>query len=228
MLKLSILILALFVLCTACGGPSVHRDADQDPFLGPPSPTAIAPGTIVQLGDTVPDFMLTDLDGKVVRLSDFRGNRLVIEWFNPSCPFTNFAHEEGSLRTMARELAQAGVLWIAINSAGTEKMGGGIEASRAAAKRWDLSHPVLLDPTGDVGRMFDATTTPEVFLIDERGKLVYLGALDNAPFGKVRGGGEPVSYLQAALDDLAAGRAVSTPVRQSYGCRVKYAQPTLQ
>lgn len=220
--------LALLLLLAACRGDQIHRETEQDPFQGPPSPTAIPPGTIVELGQLVPDFTLSDLDGKRVQLSSFRGNRLVIEWVNPSCPFTNFAHEKGSLRNMARELQERGVLWLAINSAGDEKMGGGERLSREAAERWGIEHPLLLDPGGEVGRMFDATTTPEIFLLDESGKLVYIGALDNAPFGKVRGGGEPLNYLEAALADLAAGRPVATPVQQSYGCRVKYGQPNLQ
>jgi len=217
----------LLALC-ACRGDRVHREVAHDPFLGPPSPTAIVPGTRVMLGELVPDFVLADIEGQPVRLADLRGNRLVIEWFNPSCPFSKYAHEHGPLRSLARDLARSGVLWIAINSGGDEKLGGGAILSRAAAKEWHLEHPLLLDPSGEVGRMFDATTTPEVFLLDEAGRLVFLGGLDNAPFGKVRGGGEPVNYLLAALDDLAAGRSVATPSRQSYGCRVKYAQPILQ
>ena len=221
------LLLLLLVSCAACRGEKVYRDVEFTPFVGPPSPTAVVPGTVVDLGEVVPEFVLTDLDGERVKLSDFRGNRLVLEWFNPSCPFTEFAHEKGSLRSMARDVAKNGVLWVAINSAGNEKLGGGALPTRDAAERWGLEHPVLLDPTGEVGRMFDATTTPEVFLLDESGRLVYLGAIDNAPFGKVRGGGEPVNYLARALADLADGRPVAVRIRQSYGSRVKYAQPVI-
>ncbi len=221
------LLFPLLLSCAACRGEQVYQEVELTPFVGPPSPTAVVPGTVVELGDVVPEFVLTDLEGKRVKLSDFRGNRLVLEWFNPSCPFTEFAHEKGPLRTMARDVAEDGVLWLAINSAGNEKLGGGAALSREAAERWNLVHPVLLDPTGEVGRMFDATTTPEVFLLDESGRLVYIGAIDNAPFGKVRGGGEPVNLLARALADLAAGRPVAAPIRQSYGSRVKYAQPVL-
>ncbi|MCB9915231.1 MAG: redoxin domain-containing protein [Planctomycetes bacterium] len=220
--------LLLPLALAACRGDLVHHRTAYDPFVGPPSPTAIPPGTLVELGQEVPDFVLSDLDGERVRLSDLRGNRVVLEWLDPDCPFSRFAHEHGALRTLARELRARGVLWLAVNSAGEEKPGGGAAASRAAAQAWGLEHPVLLDPTGEVGRMFDATTTPEVFLIDERGVLVYVGALDNAPFGKVRGGGEPLNYLEQALGDLAQGRPVAVPARQSYGCRIKYAQPVLQ
>jgi hypothetical protein len=221
------LLLPLLLACTACRGEQVYREVELTPFVGPPSPTAVIPGTVVDLGELVPEFVLTDLEGQRVKLSDYRGNRLVLEWLNPSCPFTKFAHEKGSLRTMARDVAENGVLWLAINSAGNEKLGAGAVPTREAAERWGLAHPILLDPTGEVGRMFDATTTPQVFLLDEAGRLVYVGAIDNAPFGKVRGGGEPVNYLAQALADLAAGRPVAAPIRQSYGSRVKYAQPLI-
>lgn len=214
-------------LC-ACRGDSVHHATETDPFFGPPSPTAIPPGTLVKLGEAVPDFVLDGIDGQQVRLSDLRGNRVVLEWFNPECPFSSFAHEHGVLTGLARELREEGVLWLAINSAGDEKMGGGLEASREAAKRWGMSHPVLVDPTGEVGRMFDATNTPEVFLIDERGRLRYLGAIDNAPFGKVPGGGAPQNYLLEALAGLDETPPRDVAPRQPYGCRIKYAQPVLQ
>jgi len=179
------------------------------------------------LGEEAPDFTLDDLDGRPVKLSDQRGSRVVLQWFNPLCPFTRHAHSKGLLSSYIEEARAAGVIWLAINSAADRKMGGDPETNRAALAEWGADFPVLLDPDGRVGRRFDATTTPEVFVIDEHGTLVYIGALDNAPFGKPRGGGEVVNYVAQVLRELDLGETLSAPYRQSYGCRVKYAQPTL-
>jgi peroxiredoxin len=183
--------------------------------------------SLATLGQEAPNFTLPTLDGAPVRLSDYRGKYVVLEWFNPLCPFTRHAHTQGTLATYPTQAREQDVIWLAVNSAPEEKMGGSPEDSRAASKAWSIDYPLMLDPTGRVGRQFDATTTPEVFLIDPAGVLVYVGAIDNMPFGKVRGGGEGVNYLAQALEESRAGGEVTRPARQPYGCRVKYAQPTL-
>jgi hypothetical protein len=212
------------LLLAACRSDTIHR---TDYASVESEPVVSAASLPAYLGHVVPDFALPDLDGVLHRLSDYRGNRVVLEWINPECPFTDFSHTHGALHDLPRRSTEKGIVWIAINSGGEDKMGVGMERNRGAAKRWGLEQPILLDRTGEVGRLLDATTTPAFFIIDEQGVLVYEGALDNAPFGKVPGGGEVINFVQAALDDLAAGRAVAIPSRQSYGCRVKYAQPVL-
>lgn len=179
------------------------------------------------LGEEAPDFELPSIDGTQVRRSDYLGQVLVIEWINPLCPFTKYAHTLGTLKDYVGEAREQGVVWLGINSASEEKVGGSVEESIAARDAWPMEFPVLLDPSGRVGRQFDASTTPQVYVIDRQGVLVYVGAVDNLPFGKVRGGGEGQNYLGDALEDVLAGRAVRTPRRPTYGCRVKYAQPTL-
>lgn len=213
----------LALACAACSGTQVHARGDSDTAQ---AREAAAQG-LAELGREVPDFNLPTLDGSRVRLSDYRGRYVVLEWLNPLCPFTRYAHTRGFLKTYPQLARAEGVVWLAINSASDEKMGGSLESSRAAREAWGLEYPLLLDPTGKVGRQFDATVTPEVFLIDPGGVLVYVGALDNMPFGKVRGGGEGQNYLAQALAELRAGKPLSRPARQAYGCRVKYAQPTL-
>jgi len=218
------LLLLLPVLVLSCRGDRFHRADDTSAEEGRP---AASVRSRARIGQLAPDFELRDLSGGTVRLSAFRGNRVVLEWTSPECPFCEHAHTHGALRDLAARLMEKGIVWLAINSCGAEKPGGALEKNREAAERWDLPHPLLLDPTGEVGRLYDATTTPEMYVIDERGALVYVGALDNAPFGKVRGGGEVIDYVEAALADLDARRAVAVPTRQAYGCRVKYAQPVL-
>jgi peroxiredoxin len=139
------------------------------------------------LGDPAPAFSLPDLDGKTVSLADFAGKTVVLEWFNPDCPFVKYAHGEGPLATLAAEQTKGGVVWIAINSGAAGKQGTGVERNREAAKEWKLEHPILLDEDGKVGHAYGATSTPHMFVIDAGGKLVYAGGLDNAPLGRVDG-----------------------------------------
>lgn len=181
------------------------------------------PALAADLGQA-PDFALPDLDGKVVRLSDLRGKVVVLEWFNPGCPFVVASHTKGSLVDLAARKARDGVVWLAVNSAAPGKQGHGAQTNRAAAREWKMGHPVLLDEEGSAGRAYGATNTPHMFVVDREGRLVYRGAIDNSPDGE-RGaprGGALVEYVSAALEDLAAGRPVRTPETKAYGCGVKY------
>lgn len=205
--------------------------AIQDPKPAPPAKEPPAkeqkdekpkPATI---GAAAPEFALKDLDGKTVKLSDYKGKVVVLEWFNPGCPVIQGCHKEGgALRGMATRVAPDGVVWLAINSSAAGKEGSGAEANKKVADEWKLKHPILLDESGEVGRMYGAQTTPHMFVIDAKGVLVYRGAIDNAPGGKVEGGGEKVNYVSAALADLKAGKPVATQETKSYGCSVKYAR----
>ena len=179
-----------------------------------------------ELGQPAPAFSLPDLDGKTVKLSDFKGKVVVLEWFNPECPYVRASHTKGSLvGTAARQTGQ-GVVWLAINSAAPGKQGYGVEKNRSALGSFGLKHPVLLDESGDVGRAYGATNTPHMYVIDKEGRVVYRGAIDNSPDGERDSpqGGKLVAYVDSALEDLAAGRAVRHPESKAYGCSVKYAR----
>ena len=177
------------------------------------------------LGKPAPDFALPDLDGKVHRLSDHRGKVVVLEWFNPGCPYVVNAHTKGSLVDAAARAGKDGVVWLAINSGAPGKQGHGVEANREAARRWSLGHPILLDEKGTTGKAYGATNTPHLFVVGKDGTLLYKGAVDNSPDGE-RGapkGGTLVEYVPAALEDLKAGRPLRTAETRAYGCGVKYA-----
>jgi peroxiredoxin len=137
-----------------------------------------------KLGEPAPGFSLPDLDGGTVSLADFAGKTVVLEWFNPDCPFVKYAHAEGPLATMAATQAQADVVWLAINSGAPGKQGHGVERNREAKTEWKLEHPILLDEDGAVGHAYGATSTPHMFVVDPTGTLVYAGGLDNAPLGR--------------------------------------------
>jgi len=176
------------------------------------------------VGKPAPDFALKDLAGKDVKLSAFKGKLVVLEWFNPGCPFVKRSHSVGSLVDAARRNTKAGVVWLAINSGAPGKQGNDLAMNTEAVKTWALPNPILRDESGAVGKAYGATNTPHMFVIDKAGTVVYAGAIDNSPDaeGKSPEGGPLVNYVDAALADLAAGRPVATPVTRPYGCSVKY------
>lgn len=185
-----------------------------------PAPTLAS----ARVGEPAPDFELPDLDGKLLKLSSFRGRTVVLEWFNPGCPFVKAAHTRGSLVDTAARHAKNGVVWLAINSGAPGKQGHGVDTNRAAKATFKLDNPILLDESGGVGRAYGAARTPHMYVIDEQGVLVYRGAIDNSPDaeGESPVGGKLVNYVDSALADLAAKRAITPAETEAYGCSVKY------
>jgi peroxiredoxin len=181
-------------------------------------------GASALIGKPAPDFTLKDLDGHDVALASFKGKVVVLEWFNPGCPFVNKAHTVGSLKGEAKKHEAEGVVWLAVNSSAPGKQGSDPAMNRDAVQRFGIDHPVLRDETGTVGHAYGATNTPNMFVIDKNGVVVYAGAIDNSPDGEGASpaGGTLVNYVGAALEDLAAGRPVRTASTKPYGCSVKY------
>jgi peroxiredoxin len=211
-------------LAVAPGCDRKASDAPPSPHASESTTPQVATAIAGEIGKPAPDFTLSDLDGHPVHLAERRGSVVVLEWFNPLCPFVNKAHTKGSLKDTATRRASTGVVWLAIDSSAPGKQGYEPEAIRAAATRFGLAYPILRDETGAVGRAYGATNTPHMFVIDKSGVLVYSGAIDNSPDaeGESPQGGSLVNYVDAALDDLAAGRPVRTPRTKAYGCGVKY------
>jgi peroxiredoxin len=178
----------------------------------------------VKVGDVAPDFTLADLDGKPVSLASFKGKVVVLEWFNPECPFVKLGHTKGSLIDTAARHAKTGVVWLAINSGGPGKQGHGLELNREGKAKFKMDHPILTDADGKVGRAYGAERTPHMFVIDSAGKLAYRGAIDNSPDGErnAPAGGTLINYIDDAIMALQSGRPVTTPETPPYGCRVKY------
>lgn len=182
-----------------------------------PAPAA----TPAVVGAPAPGFTLPSVEGGEVSLSDFAGKTVVLEWFNPGCPFVKDVHGSGKMAAIAGQWVSDDVVWIAINSGAPGKQGTGLEKNQEARGEWSLSYPVLLDESGTVGQQYGAKTTPHMYVIAPGGELVYAGAFSNAPMGRVDGE-EEVNYVSAALSDLAAGQAVATPSMKPWGCSVKY------
>ena len=181
---------------------------------------ASSPTTTVQVGELAPDFALSDLNGATHRLSDYTGKVRVLEWFNPGCPYVKYAHGDGPLKAQAARVTAEGTVWLAINSGAPGKQGHGIETNKAAVGEWSMNHPVLIDEDGTVGRQYGAKTTPQMYVIDESGKIVYQGALDNNPLG--RSAGKTKNFVDLALASVAAKKPVETSSTKPYGCSVKY------
>ena len=165
-----------------------------------------------------PDFELKGLDGKPVKLSSFKGKLVILEWFNPACPYCAYAYgEKGPLKNFPEQLRGKGIVWLSIVSEKPENPGGKPENIQKFVDANGIKAPMLLDPDGKVGKKYGAKTTPHMFVINEKGVLVYKGALDNAPFGQSENNEAHVNYVEAALADLGAGRAVTKAETNSYG-----------
>lgn len=173
-------------------------------------------------GDAAPDFTLTDTEGKAHKLSDYLadGKTVVLEWFNPDCPFIVKHHKKH--KTMNESHAKVkdhGVVWLAINSGAEGKQGHGLERNRKAVKDFGIPFPVLLDPSGEVGRLYGAKTTPHMFIITPEGEVVYNGAIDDDRSADKLG---KTNHVLAALHDLMQGDKVKVAETRPYGCSVKY------
>lgn len=160
-------------------------------------------------------FTLTDQAGKGHRLEDYRGKIVVLEWFNPDCPFVKRHHEKKTtMRDLAAQYAEKDVVWLAVNS--THYMTP--EKTAEWHETWNMAYPVLIDRDGTVGRAYGAKSTPHMFILGTDGQILYEGAIDDAP----RGGPASTVHVDAALADITENKPVGTPETRPYGCSVKY------
>lgn len=178
----------------------------------------------VKLGEKVAEFTGVDADGNEHKLSDYKDNILVLEWINPECPFCIKVYEDGRVKKTVEALAKIdkNIKYITVNS--TAKHGP--EVSKQWMEKNDLADTItLIDQDGTIGHMFDARTTPHVFVIDGEGVLRYEGAFDNDANGRLtKDGGEVTNYVINAVTQIKAGETVSPDHVKSWGCSVKYAQ----
>jgi len=170
-------------------------------------------------GKRAPEFELNSFDGKTVSLSDYRGKIVVLEWLNFECPFSRYHYETTSTMVgLANKYKEKNVVWLAVNSTNHTTP----EANKTFASKHKLPFMILDDRSGKVGHAYGAVTTPHMYIINPRGRIVYEGAIDDSPLGKKKEG--VVNYVDNALAELTAGKAVSTAKTKPYGCTVKYAQ----
>ena len=172
-----------------------------------------------QVAKKAPDFTLKSFDGKTVKLSDYNGKIVVLEWFNFECPFLMYHYtQRKTMIELANKYKDKNVVWLAVNS--TSHIS--VESNKKFAAEQKLPYLILDDRAGAVGHSYGAQTTPHIFIIDSGGNIAYNGAIDNAPMGKTAEGEAYVNYVDKALAELTEGKAVTTTSTKPYGCTVKY------
>ncbi len=179
----------------------------------------------VQVGTPAPDFTATDTHGQVHSLSEYKGKFVVLEWHNRECPFTRKHYESGNMQKLQREWTSRGVIWFTVISSAPGQQGYvTADEENAYVERMKAAPTaVLLDPTGKLGHLYGAKTTPHMFVINLDGILIYDGAIDNKPTTDLDDIPGARNYVSEALEEAMAGKSVSVPTTRPYGCSVKYA-----
>ncbi len=185
---------------------------------------ACGSGAALRVGEPAPGFEGVDTGGNVHRLADYRGKTVVLEWTNHDCPYVRKHYGAGNMQAQQREAAAQGVVWLSIISSAPGKQGhvSPEAAEELTRKRKAAPLAVILDSEGSIGRAYHARTTPHMFIIDATGVLVYMGGMDSISTASPDDIPQATQYVRAALQELAAGQPVSTPVTRPYGCSVKY------
>jgi hypothetical protein len=184
------------------------------------STTALA----ASVGQPAPEFTLSDVSGKSVKLSDYRGKYVVLEWVNPECPYVEKHYGSANMQRLQKEYTAKDVVWLSINSTNAghyeyyapPKMAGWMKEMRAAPSA------TLLDPSGTVGRAYEARTTPHMYIVDPKGQLVYAGGIDDKRSTRQEDVKTAKNYVRAAMGELLAGKPVSDASTRPYGCSIKY------
>lgn len=178
-----------------------------------------------EVGKSAPAFTLTDTHGTAHSLSSFKGKVVVLEWVNHGCPFVIKHYDSGNMQKTQKAAAADGVVWLSICSSAPGKQGNlsADEWNKTTAAKGATPTAVLLDADGKVGKLYHATNTPQLFVLNAEGVVVYSGAIDSIASANVEDVPKAQNYVLAALADLKAGRPVAKPVTKPYGCSVKYA-----
>ena len=176
------------------------------------------------VGKPAPNFKLADVNGKPVTLSQFRGKTVVLEWNNPECPFVKKHYGSGNMQKAQAAAARDGVVWLSINSGAPGKQGhmNGAQAKAFLAGAKASPTAYLLDDRGVVGKLYDAKTTPHMYIVNKAGTLVYAGGIDDKPTPRPADINGARNHVLAALSEIKAGKAVSVTTSRPYGCAVKY------
>lgn len=174
------------------------------------------------VGQLAPDFALPDENGEEIRLSDLRGKTVVLEWFNMDCPYVQRHYAEGTFDKILREFGGTDeIQWLAIDTTYNHTAQTTLDWKEEINEGRAYDYPVLQDPGGDVGRLYEAKTTPHMFVIDAEGILQYMGGIDDDPRGRTAPA-ERTNYVRAALQAMKDGEAIEISEAQPYGCTVKY------
>jgi peroxiredoxin len=178
----------------------------------------------LRVGDPAPDFTGMDSQGQTHRLSDYRGKYVVLEWTNNGCPYTKKHYTSGNMQALQKEWTAKGVVWFTILSSSPGAQGYMTASDENAYMERVHAAPTaaILDPAGTIGHEYEAKTTPDMYVIDPSGKVIYSGAIDNRPTTDPSDVQGATNYVSAALTESMAGQPVATSYTRPYGCSVKY------
>jgi peroxiredoxin len=186
--------------------------------------TAVPTAGVAKSGEPAPAFAAPDIAGKIVRLGDYAGRTVVLEWTNDGCPFVGKHYNSGNMQALQQKYTAAGVVWLTIASSAPGEQGYVTPTdAKADLARWHAAPTdFLLDPDGVVGHLYDARATPHMVVIDHAGRIVYMGAIDDTPSTRLADVKTAHNYVAAALDAIAAGQPVAIASTHAYGCSIKY------
>lgn len=184
----------------------------------------VAAKPVLEIGKLAPDFTGIDSNGKAVKLSDLKGKLVVLEWSNHDCPYVRKHYSSANMQALQQEATKDGVVWLTIISSPKGEQGyvEGPKANELTQSRKASPTAVLLDPKGQIARLYDARVTPHMFIVDKDGLLQYMGGIDNKPSTSVADIKDAKNYVRVALAEIAKGQKVSEAVTRAYGCTVKY------
>jgi alkyl hydroperoxide reductase subunit AhpC len=175
-------------------------------------------------GQSAPDFTIDDAAGKPVKLSDYRGKHVVLEWTNPECPFVRKHYDSANMQGLQKQYGAKDVVWLSVNSTNRNhsEFKTGAQMADWMKQQGGAPKAVLIDDSSATGRAYSARTTPQMFVIDPAGKIVYAGAIDDRRSANPADVKTAKNFVRAALDETLAGRPVSVASTTPYGCSVKY------
>ena len=186
--------------------------------------TATAAIAAPVIGEPAPVWTGTDTNGVEHTLTDFKGKTVVMEWTNHECPYVRKHYDSGNMQELQKEATGTGVVWLTVASSAEGKQGqvSNDEATQIMSDDGSNATARIQDPSGTIGNMYDAKTTPHMFVINPEGTLVYSGAIDDDASFKQDGIATATNYVKAAWESVAKGEAVEVSSSQPYGCSVKY------
>ncbi|MGJ9420253.1 redoxin domain-containing protein [Massilia sp. CMS3.1] len=176
------------------------------------------------IGQAAPSFVAVDSKGQQHKLADFKGKVVVLEWTNHECPYVQKHYKSSNMQNLQKQAKDAGAVWLSVISSAPGEQGhvAGVRADELTASRSAAPAAVLLDPQGDIGKSYDARTTPHMYVIDANGVLRYAGGIDSIGSNKVADIDKADPFFKTALESVVKGDKVAQPVTRPYGCGVKY------
>ncbi|GMV91778.1 MAG: hypothetical protein AMXMBFR82_15560 [Candidatus Hydrogenedentota bacterium] len=171
------------------------------------------------IGSDFPSFSMTDYEGNAHSLDQYKDKVVVLSFTSQGCPYSRAA--DPIYADLMQDYKDDGVIFLSVDA---DKNNAPSDIEEYATSKNEtgkkLPYPVLKDDMNKYADTMGATRTPEIYIKDKDGKLVYHGAIDNQ---KKTDDPEYVNYVKNALDEVLAGKPVSTPSKSAYGCGIKRA-----